>query len=64
MQKATRVAFLFPSLACCGAPGERMGCRVPGVPGRAKAHLLAPATRGKGALLSVRTGGVTHLEIQ
>lgn len=41
-----------------------MGCRVPGVPGRAKAHLLAPATRGKGALLSVRTRGVTHLEIQ
>lgn len=41
-----------------------MGCRVPGVPGRTKAHLLAPATRKKGALLGVRAGGVTHLQIQ
>lgn len=32
--------------------------------GALKAHLLALATRGKGALLDVRAGDSTHLEVQ
>lgn len=34
------------------------------LPGALKAQLLARATRGKGALLDVRAGESTHLEVQ
>lgn len=34
------------------------------LPGALKAQLLARAARGKGALLDVRAGESTHLEVQ
>lgn len=56
--------FLCSALAYCGALWRGWDAEGRVLPGGLKAHLLAPVTREKGALLGVSTGDGTNLEVQ